>query len=225
MTRQMGRFEVADGGTLFLDEIGELPAETQVKLLRVLEEGAFERLGSSKTVTVDVRVIAVTNRDLQAEVAAGQFRQDLFYRLNVFPLTVPPLRERPEDIPLLTWSFVQEFAATMGKEIESIPPQCLSALQEYEWPGNIRELRNVLERAMILSHGRVLEVGALGARPEDTTIAPSASLDEAQRLHILRVLGQTGWRVRGKAGAAEILQLKPTTLEARMKKLGIQRPS
>ncbi len=225
LTRQSGRFEQAHGSTLFLDEIGELPLEVQVKLLRVLQAGEFERLGSTKTFKADVRILVATNRDLEKAVHEGKFREDLFYRLNVFPIRLPPLRERREDIPLLVWAFVKEFARTMGKNIESIPRTTLETLKHYDWPGNIRELRNVIERAMIVCHGPTLRVelpappgkSANGEPPTDLT------LDECQRRHILAVLQKTGWRVSGPHGAAELLGLKPTTLESRMAKLGIVR--
>jgi PAS domain S-box-containing protein len=223
VSRQIGRFEAADGGSLFLDEIGELPLELQVKLLRVLQEGQFERLGSTRTLTVDVRVIAATNSDLETMVEQGRFRRDLFYRLNVFPITVPPLRSRVEDIPVLTRAFVAEFAAVMGKPVASIRQSSLAALSAYPWPGNVRELRNVIERAMIEMTGPVLTVRL----PEDPLVprtAVSNRLEDVEREHIKRVLAATGWRVRGKRGAAEALDLHPSTLESRMKKLGIKRP-
>jgi PAS domain S-box-containing protein len=223
MSRMVGRFEVADRSTLFLDEIGDLPLELQTKLLRVLEEGRFERLGSTKPIKVDVRILAATNRDLEPEVHAGKFRKDLYYRLNVFPITIPPLRERPDDIPLLVWAFIRVFEKRMGKHIQSVPKRSLEALQRYSWPGNARELRNVVEHAMIVSSGTTLEV-----RPPTLVVAERSNearnLQEVERRHILSVLEETGWRVSGKAGAAELLGLKPTTLEARMKKLGIHRP-
>jgi transcriptional regulator with GAF, ATPase, and Fis domain len=222
MTRQAGRFEAADGSTLFLDEVAELPVELQAKLLRVLQDGEFERLGSTKTIKVDVRVIAATNRDLAKEVRAGRFREDLFYRLNVFPIHVPPLRERREDILPLVWAFVREFEATMGKRIETLPRKRADALVAYPWPGNVRELRNVVERAMIVSPGSTLlvDVPVLeGSPPHQTTMR----LEDVERRHILAVLEVTGWRVRGPRGAATRLGLKPTTLEARMAKLGIKR--
>ena len=221
LTRMIGRFEVADGATLFLDEIGELPLDLQSKLLRVLEEGNFERLGSTQTLHVNVRIIAATNRDLARAVKVGQFRQDLFYRLSVFPLEIPPLRERPEDIPLLIRVFVKEFKQRMGKDIESIPKRTLQALQAYSWPGNVRELRNVIEHAMILSRGNTLEVHL----PERTfpETDRTGKLDDLERGHILTVLEKTAWRVAGPGGAAEILGLKRTTLQAKMKKLGIRR--
>jgi formate hydrogenlyase transcriptional activator len=221
LTRQLGRFESADGSSILLDEVGELPAEVQVKLLRVLQEGQFERLGSSKTISADVRVIAATNRDLRQLVANGRFREDLFYRLNVFPMHVPSLRSRADDIPRLVWAFVQEFAETMGKAIDSIPRATMETLQAYHWPGNIRELRNVIERAMILCRGGTLQI-ELPEQPQSASPQPS-TLDGIQRRHIEEVLQQTGWRIRGQGGAAEILGVKPTTLEARMSKLRIVR--
>jgi formate hydrogenlyase transcriptional activator len=222
LTRMVGRFEVADGSTLFLDEIGELSLDLQSKLLRVLEEGKFERLGSTKTLHVDVRVIAATNRDLPREVKEGRFRKDLYYRLNVFPLMIPPLRERPEDIPLLVWAFVREFKKRMGKEIESIPRKSIDALQSYPWPGNVRELRNVIERAMIVSSGKTLAVQVPRLTPSEEEDTPS--LQDTERRHIVSVLERTGWRVAGKSGAAKILGLNHSTLFSKMKKLGIRRP-
>ena len=223
LTRQSGRFEVAHKSTIFLDEVGELPLELQVKLLRVLQDGEFERLGSTTTIKVDVRVIAATNRDLAAEVRAGRFREDLFYRLNVFPIWVPPLRERPEDIPLLVWAFVREFGSTMGKRVESISRKALDALAAYSWPGNVRELRNVIERAMILSSGTALRVEVPAGDMVTSPTHVSQRLSDVERAHIGAVLERVGWRIRGPRGAAHILGLKPTTLEARMAKLGIKR--
>ncbi|MBP7866875.1 MAG: sigma 54-interacting transcriptional regulator [Acidobacteria bacterium] len=221
LTRMVGRFELADGSTLFLDEIGEIPLELQSKLLRVLEEGSFERLGSTKPVRVDVRIIAATNRDLEQDVKDGKFRRDLYYRLNVFPIVIPPLRERPEDIPSLVRSIVKEFQKRMGKEIESIPRKTLQDLQAYPWPGNVRELRNLIEHAMILSNGKVLEVHLpRSASPEAE--APG-NLQEMERTHVAAVLEKTGWRIAGPGGAAEALGLKRTTLLSKMKKLGIRR--
>jgi PAS domain S-box-containing protein len=227
MTMMKGRFEFADGSTLFLDEIGELPLEAQVKLLRVLEEGRFERLGSSKTVHVDVRILAATNRDLPQDALAGRFRKDLYYRLNVFTIVIPPLRERPEDIPLLAWAFVREFERKMGKRIESIPKRTMEALRHYPWPGNVRELRNVIENAMIVSASRTLEVGipTSSFQQSSTDMPATGSLENVERKHILEVLQKTGWRVTGKGGAAELLGLKRTTLQSRMNKLGIKRPT
>jgi len=223
MSRMVGRFEVAHKSTLFLDEIGDLPLELQTKLLRVLEEGRFERLGSTKPIQVDVRILAATNRDLEPEIQAGKFRRDLYYRLNVFPIMISPLRERTDDIPLLVWTFIRQFEKRMGKHIESVPKRSMEALQRYPWPGNVRELRNVVEHAMIVSPDKTLVV-----RPPTLSVDEGSkearSLQEVERLHILRVLQKTGWRVAGKSGAAQILGLKPTTLEARMKKLAITRP-
>jgi transcriptional regulator with GAF, ATPase, and Fis domain len=220
LTRQAGRFELADNSTLFLDEVGELPPETQTKLLRVLQEGRFERLGGGATQRADVRVVAASNRDLDLAVREGKFRADLFYRLNVFPIRLPPLRERREDIPLLVWALLRELAPAMGKTIESVPPAVLEALQRYDWPGNVRELRNVIERALIVCPGPVLHAEVPQAAPpaaEDLTLAA------VERRHIRAVLERTGWRVSGRHGAAEILGLKATTLESRMAKLGIKR--
>jgi transcriptional regulator with GAF, ATPase, and Fis domain len=221
VTSQPGRFEAADGSTIFLDEIGELPLELQSKLLRVLQEGQFERLGSTAPINVDTRVVAATNRDLGRAVKDGTFREDLYYRLNVFPLHVPPLRERQEDIPLLVWSMVKEFGPVFGKTIERIPKKNMDALVSYPWPGNIRELRNVIERAMILNHSSTLVIDI----PDSPLPAVSLTrtLAEMERTYIRSVLEKAGWRVRGKHGAAEILGLKPTTLDSKMKKLGIQR--
>jgi formate hydrogenlyase transcriptional activator len=222
IARQAGRFEIADGSTIFLDEIGELPLELQPKLLRVLQEGEFERLGGSRTIKVDVRVIAATNRNLAQAISDGKFREDLFYRLDVFPIELPPLRERREDIPLLSWTFVKEFSNSMGKPIEKIASDSMTALLAYPWPGNIRELRNVIERAMILARGPVLQV-KLGHKPlQSQADKPTGgTLDQAERAHIVRTLERCGWRIRGANGAAEQLDIKPTTLESRMKKLGI----
>jgi formate hydrogenlyase transcriptional activator len=222
LARQPGRFEIADGSTIFLDEVGELPLELQPKLLRVLQEGEFERLGGSKTIKVDARVIAATNRPLEQAVREGRFRQDLFYRLDVFPIEVPPLRERPEDIPLLSWTFVKEFGNSMGKRIEEIAEDSMSALQDYHWPGNIRELRNVIERAMILSQGPKLyiKLGRTALRPVAVK-AMAGSLDEAEVTIIRQAVEQCNWRIRGANGAAALLNMKPTTLESRIKKLGL----
>lgn len=219
MTRQQGRFELADGSTIFLDEIGELSLETQAKLLRVLQEGTFERLGSPRALKVDVRVIAATNRNLAEEVRQGRFREDLYYRLNVFPLTVPPLRERFEDIPQLVWGCVKELSDKMGKIITKIPKREMDALKSYPWPGNIRELRNVIEHAMIVSRGETLTV----TLPEHTgrTSPATITLEELERRHISGVLEATAWRVKGENGAAQLLGLNPTTLFSRMKRLGI----
>jgi len=222
---QSGRFALADCSTLFLDEIGELPVELQAKLLRVLEDGRFERVGSPKTISVNVRIIAATNRDLRQAVKEGTFRSDLFHRLNVFPIHLPPLRERTEDIPQLIWAFVEAFGKRMGKSIKSIPRKVMQQLQEYSWPGNVRELRNIVERAMILADHDVLEIELPPETGDGVKSSSLAALKEQERDQILRVLQETGWRVRGPHGAAEILGIKPTTLEARMARFGIRRPN
>jgi formate hydrogenlyase transcriptional activator len=222
LTKMIGRFEVADGSTLFLDEIGEIPLELQSKLLRVLEEGSFERLGSTKTLHVNVRIIAATNRDLGEEVKTGRFRKDLYYRLNVFPISIPPLRERPEDIPLLIWAFVKEFEKRVGKRIDSIPRKSMEALQQYSWPGNVRELRNVIEHGMIVSGSRTLALSV--PRLASSEASENSNLENIERSHLLNVLKKTGWRLAGKGGAAEVLGLKRTTLQSLMKRLGIKRP-
>jgi transcriptional regulator with GAF, ATPase, and Fis domain len=214
---------VADGSTLFLDEIAELPLELQAKLLRVLEEGRFERLGSARTLQVDVRIVAATNRDLTREVAEGRFRRDLYYRLNVFPIAIPPLRERTEDIPPLVWAFVKQNEKKLGQRVDRIPRRSMEALKRYPWPGNARELRNIVEHAMITSGGGTLEVRPPRVKPDD--VRPHGTLGEVERRHILAVLEQTGWRVTGPNGAAAVLGMKRTTLQSRMKKLGIQRPT
>jgi transcriptional regulator with GAF, ATPase, and Fis domain len=223
MTKMIGRFEIADGSTLFLDEIGELPPELQSKLLRVLEEGSFERLGSTKTLHVNVRIIASTNRDLKQEMKNGNFRNDLFYRLSVFPIVIPPLRERPEDIPLLVWAFVEKAQKRIGKEIETISKKTMEFLQSYSWPGNVRELKNVIEHAMILSKDKSLRVHLPG--PGSLETDATQDLQDMERRHIQAVLEKTGWRLSGDGGAAEALGLKRTTLHAKMKKLGIKRPN
>ncbi len=224
LARKIGRFELADGATIFLDEIGDLPLELQAKLLRVLQEGEFERVGSAKTMTVDVRVIAATNRDLEKAVQHGGFRSDLYYRINVFPVRLPALRERKEDIPLLVGYFARKYGAKMGKRIETIPHAAIEALKTYPWPGNVRELENVIERAVILTQGSQLELGDWLPKTSAAPVGQSVpTLEELERAHILGVLERTGWRVSGEKGAANLLGLKPTTLEARMKKLGITR--
>ncbi len=218
---QVGRFTIADGSTLFLDEIGEFPIELQAKLLRVLQDGRFERLGSPESLTVNVRIVAATNRDLEQAMREGKFREDLYHRLKVFPIHVPPLRERREDIPLLVWAFVEVFSRRMGKTINRIPRRTMEQFQQYSWPGNVRELSNVIERAMILTTGDSLlvELPVFGAGSQRSR----TTLNEGMREQILRVLQDTGWRIRGAGGAAEILAIKPTTLESRMAKLGIAR--
>ena len=223
-TRQIGRFEVADGSTLCLDEIGELPLAMQAKLLRVIQHGEFERLGSSKTFKVDVRVVATTNRNLEEEIAGGRFRKDLYYRLNVFPITVPPLRMRREDIPLMVQAFVARYARKMGKKITSIPKKTMKALQEYSWPGNVRELESIIERAVILCPGPGLQLADNLNIPSNPVSSAGGTVKEIERQHILKVLSETSWRIEGKDGAARILGLHPSTLRARMHKLGIVRP-
>jgi len=217
LTKQIGRFELANGSTLFLDEIGELPLDLQAKLLRVLQDGQLERLGSPKTIKVDVRVIAATNRDLAAKAQNGSFRQDLYFRLNVFPVHVPPLRKRVEDIPLLTWAFAREFEKKMGKRVKSIPKKTMEALQRYPWPGNVRELRNIVERGLIVASGSELDL----QMPELPEVDLVPTLKGVEQQHILAVLERTGWRVKGPGGAAEILGMKPTTLYTTMQRLGI----
>jgi transcriptional regulator with GAF, ATPase, and Fis domain len=220
LTRQAGRFEQADGSTIFLDEIGDLPLDTQVKLLRVLEDRKIERLGSGKVTPIDTRIIAATHRDLEQRIQAGTFREDLYYRLNVFPIRVPPLRERVADIPLLVGRFVDEFSKAFGRRIESIPKENIEQLQRYPWPGNVRELRNLVERAVISARGPRLVV----TLPADAPTRRSVRLADVERDHIRSVLDSTGWRIRGSGGAADRLGLKPTTLETRMAKIGLQRP-
>jgi transcriptional regulator with GAF, ATPase, and Fis domain len=224
---QVGRFELADGGTIFLDEIGEMPMELQCKLLRVIQDGQFERLGSPRTIRVDVRIIAASNRNLEEEIQAGRFRKDLFYRLNVFPITIPPLRYRKEDIPLLVNFFVAKFNKKIGKNIETISKKTLAALQEYDWPGNVRELESVIERAVITSQGAVLQVldrFENFRKTGDPAAQDIHALADLERHHILRMLEKTGWRIEGKNGAAVLLGLNPSTLRARMRKHGIRRP-
>jgi formate hydrogenlyase transcriptional activator len=219
LTSQIGRFESANGSTIFLDEIAELPLELQAKLLRVVQDGEFEHLGSSKTFRTDVRVIAATNRNLLKETQEGRFREDLYYRLSVFPIHVPALRERPEDIPLLVQAFVSEFSTRMRRNIRPIPKQVIEALQHHNWPGNVRELRNVIERAFIISEGDVLNVTIPGVRSEAAS-TPN-TLQEVDAVHILRTLETCQWRIKGPQGAARLLGLKPSTLYYKMNKLGI----
>jgi formate hydrogenlyase transcriptional activator len=219
LTKQVGRFELANGSTLFLDEIGELPMETQSKLLRALQEGKFERLGSPHTIKTDVRIIAATNRNLMEEVEQGRFRQDLYYRLNVFPIHVPPLRERREDIPGLVWECITEFGGLMGKKIRRISAHDMQALTAHPWPGNVRELRNVIEHAMITSNGDTLELHSTDLRLQG--VAEALSLEEVESRHISSVLRLTNGRIKGPEGAAELLGLNPSTLYFRMRKLGI----
>jgi transcriptional regulator with GAF, ATPase, and Fis domain len=222
MARQIGRFELADHSTIFLDEIGDLPSDVQVKLLRVIEERHIERLGSPRSVPIDVRIIAATHRNLEKRMAEGTFREDLFYRLNVFPIDVPPLRDRVEDIPLLVWRFVDEFARSFGKRIDAIQKDSMTALQQYSWPGNIRELRNVVERAMI---GATTSELVIALPPMSASAAlRSDRLVDVERAHVRHVLDTSGWRIRGVGGAADRLGMPPATLETRMAKLGIVRP-
>jgi formate hydrogenlyase transcriptional activator len=223
--RQVGRFEVVDGGTIFLDEIGEMPLELQAKLLRVLQDGEFERLGSPRTIKVDVRVIASTSRDLKAEVRNRRFREDLFYRLNVFPVSLPPLRMRVEDIPQLVRYFVDKYARKLGREYETVPKSTIKTLQTYHWPGNVRELEHVIERAVITSPGPVLGlVDGLERESAKVEEEPLKELEAIERDHILKVLQKTGWKIDGEGGAASTLGLHPSTLRFRINKLAIKRP-
>ena len=228
-TLRIGRFEFADHGTIFLDEIGDLSLEVQGKLLRVLQEGEFERVGSSRTRKVDVRVIAATHRDLKRAIAEGRFREDLFYRLNVFPISVPPLRERREDIPLLAWAFIQKKQSEVGRRVSKISRDDMERLTAYDWPGNVRELANVIERGLILSDGDALVLGTeFGqAAPSDSSSVasePDLTLRRIEREHIETVLTRCGWRVEGRGKAADMLNLNASTLRYRMKILGIRRP-
>jgi formate hydrogenlyase transcriptional activator len=231
--RRIGRFELANNGTLFLDEVGELPLETQVKLLRVLQEQEFEPVGSNRTIKVNVRIIAATNRNLEDAVQSGGFRSDLYYRLNVIPLHVPALRDRRSDIPQMVMAFLQQYAKRMGKLVHSVSRETMSLLVDYSWPGNIRELQNVIERGVVLSRNSILKLGAdlLPIEASDTSMAPEAggetkandSLEEVQRQHILRVLERTGWVISGARGAGAILNVHPNTLRSLMNRLGIRR--
>ncbi|MBS3953374.1 MAG: sigma 54-interacting transcriptional regulator [Methylomicrobium sp.] len=227
LSKQIGRFELADGSTLFLDEIGELPLNAQVKLLRVLQEKEIERLGNPKPIKIDVRLVAATNRNLFQEVVEGRFREDLYYRLNAFPIQVPPLRMRKQDIPKLVETFTNEFAKAIGKSIQCVSKASMQRLCNYDWPGNIRELRNVIERAVILANAPILSVDTPHNQMTTKTLAKNdlELLADVERAHILKVLEACGWRVSGQNGAAQRLGLKPTTLESRMKKLGVRRPS
>jgi formate hydrogenlyase transcriptional activator len=244
LERRVGRFELADGGTLFLDEISELPLDTQVKLLRALQEHEFEPLGSSRTIRVNVRIIAASNRDLDKAIQEGRFRADLYYRLNVLPMVLPPLRQRRSDIPLLTAFFVERFARQLGKQITGVTQDSMDILSHYDWPGNIRELQNVIERAVVLSRGSVLKLGrdllpvcteslpdeqvaasipyhgkSSGDHPHDASL----TLEQVERSHISHILTETRWVIEGQNGAAKILGLHPNTLRSRMKKLGLDR--
>jgi transcriptional regulator with GAF, ATPase, and Fis domain len=220
----MGRFEIANGSTICLDEIGELPLDVQAKLLRVIQHNEFERLGSSNTVKVDVRIIATTNRNLEKEVRERRFREDLYYRLNVFPITVPPLRMRKDDIPLMVKSFMERYSRKLGKQITKIQKETMKMLQDYPWPGNVRELESIIERAVILCPGPFLQlVDKLEiSYPELESVM--RSLEDAERGQILKILTETKWRIEGKEGAAAILGIHPSTLRARLHKLEIERP-
>jgi DNA-binding NtrC family response regulator len=228
--QRQGRFELADGGTLFLDEVGELPLEAQAKLLRVLQDQEFERVGGTRSLRTDVRLIAATNRDLREQVEAGTFRSDLYYRLNVFPLAVPPLRERREDIPRLLRHFLRRAARRLGKRLEDASPACLEHVLAYDWPGNIRELENFVERAAILAEGPFIDLCTPAATPLAASVADlqvphaDASLEDVERTYILRVLDRTQWAIEGESGAARILGLNPSTLRGRLRKLGIRKP-
>ncbi len=222
--KQVGRFEVADGGTIFLDEIGEMPLELQAKLLRAIQEGKFERLGSPRTIQVDVRVIAATSRDLKTEVQNKRFREDLFYRINVFPISIPPLRMRKDDIPLLVSHFVDKFARKMARRYETIPKSTMEMLQRQPWPGNVRELEHVIERAVIISPGPALRiVDSPEAEVLQLKEEPLKGLEAMEREHILKVLEETHGKINGKDGAAFLLGLHPSTLRFRIKKLDIKR--
>ena len=232
--RQIGRFELANGGTIFLDEIGELPLDLQAKLLKVIEEGEFERLGSPRSYKCDARIIASTNRDLEEEIQKGLFRKDLFYRLNVFPITIPPLRQRKEDIAPLAKFFVEKFNRGLGKNISKISAGTLKKMEDYEWQGNVRELMNVIERAVILSEGPQLEVAlsldskTISSAGDQGRTSPKAAVSkellDVEREHIRTTLEESGWRLEGPKGAARKLAMNPSTLRARMKKLSIKRP-
>ena len=223
-SQQIGRFEIAHGSTLCLDEIGELPLEVQAKLLRVIQYNQFERLGSSNTIKVDVRIIATTNRNLEEEVRKGRFRQDLYYRLNVFPVTIPPLRQRKEDIPLMVKAFIERYARRLGKQITSIQKETMKALQDYPWPGNVRELESIIERAVIMCPGSVLQLADRLEISSPPLSSALRTLEETERNQILKILSETQWHIEGKDGAAVILGLHPSTLRSRMHKLGIVRP-
>jgi len=226
VARRLGRFELADGGTIFLDEVGELPLDAQVKLLRVLQEREFERVGGSQLLNTDVRVIAATNRNLNEAVVAGDFRADLLYRLNVFPLEVPPLRARPSDIPLLASFFLDKLAKKLGKRVDGVSQDTMARLARYPWPGNVRELENVIERALILADGPVVQIDDQLLLPRASAQSPAAgTLDDVARVHILQVLTEAEWVIEGHRGAALRLGLHPNTLRSRMQKLGIKRPN
>jgi transcriptional regulator with GAF, ATPase, and Fis domain len=221
--RQIGRFEVADGSTICLDEISELPLGVQAKLLRVIQDNAFERLGSSRTLKVNARILATSNRNLEQEVREGRFREDLFYRLNVFPLTIPPLRKRKEDIPMLVQALAERFGRKMGKRFISVSRDTMQILQEYDWPGNIRELENVIERAVILCPGPDLRLADALERTPGPSLTVVKTMKAAEREHILKTLSENGWQIGGPNGAAKVLNLPPSTLRSRMQKLKIRR--
>ncbi len=218
-----GRFEVADGGTLFLDEVGELPLELQAKLLRILQDGEFERVGGIQTRKVDVRLVTATNRDLERAIAEGRFRDDLYYRLSTFPIRLPPLRERREDIPLLVWDLIQHKQDELDRKIERVPERTMQALMHYAWPGNVRELGNVIERALILSSGPVLQLDATFARGK--RMLSGERLTDVERQHLLQVLERCNWRINGRGNAADVLGMHPNTLRSRLRKLGLRRPT
>jgi len=222
--RKIGRFELADKGTIFLDEIGDLPIETQVKLLRVLQDGEFERLGNPNTIQVNVRVIAATNRDLERSILDGNFREDLYYRLNVFPIKIPTLKERKDDIPILVNHFIKKYSAKIGKKVDIVPVKVIRTLQSYNWPGNIRELENVIERAIIVNQGNKLQLGEWAPKEHVKREKSNRTLEDIQRQHILDVLKLTHWQVSGDKGAAKVLAINPNTLVSKMKKLNIHRP-
>jgi transcriptional regulator with GAF, ATPase, and Fis domain len=226
IARKIGRFELADKGTLFLDEIGDIPLELQAKLLRILQEQEFEKLGSNHTQHVNVRLVAATNRDLKQMVIQKQFRSDLYFRLNVFPIAVPPLRERREDIPLLVKAFVHNYSRSMGRRVENVPAGSMEMLTKYEWPGNVRELQNFIERAVILSPGATL-CAPLASLSSSEELAPAGAvtLEQAECHHIVKTLRETNWLIGGPKGAAERLGLKRTTLISKMRRLGLSRPS
>ncbi|MBU6435346.1 MAG: sigma-54 dependent transcriptional regulator, partial [Nitrospirae bacterium] len=225
--RRLGRFELANGGTLFLDEIGEMPLEAQAKLLRVLEDGEVDRVGSTQSIPVDVRIIAATNADLVAAISSGRFRPDLFYRLHVFPIVIPPLRDRPEDIPLLARHFLEHFRLKLKRPRQDFSARSMDRLVRYTWPGNVRELQNVIERAVILARSSTIEIDdqflTLPSAP--TEAEATDNLQELERQHILQLLDRTQWRIYGRNGAAAQLGLNPSTLRSRLKKLGLQRPA
>jgi transcriptional regulator with GAF, ATPase, and Fis domain len=232
--RQIGRFELADGGTIFLDEIGEFPLELQAKMLKVIEEGEFERLGSPHTIKVDVRIVASTNRNLEEEIKKGRFRQDLYYRLSVYPITIPPLRERIEDIPPLVKFYIRKFSKSHGIDISRVSKNTMKSLQEYNWPGNVRELINIIERAVIVNGGPEFRLADRIGVPANADLAEKGSenikkletnnLSEIEKSHILKTLQETGWRIDGDRGCAKLLGMNPSTLRGRMRKLGIMRP-